>query len=69
MGFDNAVLTIPPGRMKTNEAFSVPLSDRALDILRTLEAGRGKNPFVFAGRPQRPLSNMAPGDAAQADGR
>jgi integrase len=57
--FDKAVFTIPPGRMKTNEAFSVPLSDRALAILRTLEAGRGKNPFVFAGRPQRPLSNMA----------
>ena len=45
--------------MKTNDAFSVPLSDRALDILRALEARRGKNPFVFAGRPQRPLSNMA----------
>ena len=57
--FDNAVLAIPPGRMKTNDAFSVPLSDRALDILRALEAERGKNPFVFAGRPQRPLSNMA----------
>lgn len=57
--FVNAVFTIPPGRMKTNEAFSIPLSDRALAILRTLEATRGENPFVFAGRPQRPLSNMA----------
>jgi integrase len=57
--FDNAVLTVPPGGMKTNEAFSVPLSDRALAILRTLEAGRSQNPFVFAGRPLRALSNMA----------
>ena len=57
--FHNAVFTVPPGRMKTNEAFSVPLSDRALAILRTLEATRGENPFVFAGRPQRGLSNMA----------
>ena len=56
---DAATWTIPPSRMKTNDEFSVPLSDRALDILRALEANRGKNPFVFAGRPLRPLSNMA----------
>ena len=57
--FLSAVWTIPPGRMKTNEAFDVPLCDRALFILRTLEAARGKSPFVFAGRPQRPLGHMA----------
>jgi integrase len=57
--FAKAVLTVAAERMKTGEAFSVPLSDRALAILRILEAGRGKNPFVFAGRPQRPLSNMS----------
>jgi integrase len=57
--FDTATWVVPQERMKTNEAFSVPLSDRALNILRALEAERGKNPFVFAGRPQRPLSNMA----------
>ncbi len=55
----NAVWTIPPGRMKTGDEFLVPLSDRALDILRTLEAKRGQNPFVFPGRPMRALSNMA----------
>ena len=55
----NAVWTIPPSRMKTGEEFSVPLSDRALDILRTLEAKRGHNPHVFVGRPMRGLSNMA----------
>jgi hypothetical protein len=45
--------------MKTNEAFSIPLPHRALDTLLALEAECGKNPFVFARRPQRPLSNMA----------
>jgi integrase len=59
ISFETATLTVAKERMKTNEAFSIPLSDRALTILRTLEAARGKNPFVFAGRPQRPLSNMA----------
>jgi integrase len=59
ISFEAATLTVAKERMKTNEAFSIPLSDRALDILRALEAERGKNPFVFAGRPQRPLSNMA----------
>ena len=37
----------------------MPLGDRALDILRTLEAKRGHNPHVFVGRPMRGLSNMA----------
>ena len=40
--------------MKTGEDFSVPLCDRAIDILRTLEAKRGKNPYVFPGRPNAP---------------
>jgi integrase len=56
---DAATWTIPPGRMKTNDAFSVPLSDRAIDILRAQAVERGKNPHVFPGRPTKPLSNMA----------
>jgi integrase len=59
INFDAATWTVPKERMKINAIFDVPLSDRALDILRALEAKRGKNPFVFAGRPMRPLSNMA----------
>lgn len=55
----SAVWTVPKERTKTNEAFSIPLSDQALVIIQKLEAGRGKNPHVFPGRPQRPLSNMA----------
>ena len=56
---DAATWTIPPGRMKTNDAFSVPLSDRAIDILRAQKAEPSKNPHVFPGRPTKPLSNMA----------
>jgi integrase len=59
ISLESTTWTVPPSRMKTNEAFSVPLSDRALAILRTFEATRGQNPYIFAGRPQRPLSNMA----------
>ena len=35
------------------------LSDAALAILRDQHEARGKNPHVFPGRPQRPLSAMA----------
>ena len=59
VSFDDAVWQIPKERMKTGEAFSVPLCDRALDILRTLEAKRGQNEHIFPGRPTRGLSNMA----------
>ena len=33
------------------KAFSVPLFSAVISILRAQEAERGKNPFVFAGRP------------------
>ena len=50
---------IPKERMKMDEAFSVPLSDAALHLLGDQMAGRGKNAFVFPGRPRQPLSNMS----------
>jgi len=59
VSFDKAVWTVPAWRMKMGKPHDVPLSDAALDILRSQEAARGKNPFIFAGRPQRPLSAMA----------
>jgi integrase len=59
VSFDTAVWTIPASRMKMGKEHAVPLSDSALAILRAQEAGRGNNPFVFPGRPQRPLSAMA----------
>ena len=56
---DRAVWSIPKERMKMGKPHDVPLSDAALDILRDLEATRGKNPHVFPGRPRRPLSGMS----------
>ena len=58
--FDKAVWQIPAARMKMGKEFSVPLSDAAVSILRAQKAEHGKNPHVFPGRPQRPLSSMAP---------
>jgi integrase len=60
----NAVWVVPSTRMKTGEAFPVPLSDRALDLLaearRVARKPPGLDSFVFFGViPKRPLSNMA----------
>lgn len=53
------VWTIPASRTKSAREHRVPLSDRAISILRTIP--REKNSvFVFAGsRTRKPLSNMA----------
>jgi integrase len=61
---DNAVWVVPSTRMKTGEAFSVPLSDRAAKIIAEAHRAARKPPtgdsFVFFGViPKRPLSNMA----------
>ena len=59
-----ATWTISKERMKTDEAFSVPLSDRAVAILAEARQAARKPPtgdsFVFFGViPKRQLSNMA----------
>ncbi len=56
--------TIAAGRMKANKEHRVPLSDTAMDILKTLakEAGASAHPnsFIFpGGELDRPISNMA----------
>ena len=56
---DNAIWTIPPDRMKTGDAFSVPLSKRAVAILADVRRMARKEPthdsFVFFGaRPGLP---------------
>jgi integrase len=58
------VWTVPAERMKSGKAHRVPLSNRALAILTTLKAAKGRaeigEQFVFAGgKPGLPLSNMA----------
>jgi integrase len=55
---ERAIWTIPPQRMKSGKEHRVPLSKRAMAIVKQLDADR--NEFVFAGgKPDRPLSNMA----------
>jgi integrase len=55
----SSVWTIPAKRMKASRIHRVPLSGRAVAILRKLERIR-RGDFVFPGRkPGRPLSNMS----------
>ena len=57
--FDKAVWTVPAIRMKTAKAHAVPLSARAVGVLRDLHAKR-LNDFIFPStKPRKPLSNMA----------
>jgi len=53
-----AVWTVPAVRMKAGKEHRVPLSDRALEILRALPREDG-NKFVFIGARGQGLSNMA----------
>jgi integrase len=56
---DGEVWTVPAGRTKAAREHRVPLSDRAIAILREMETGR-RDDHVFPGqRPGRPLSGMA----------
>jgi integrase len=56
---DKAIWTIPGARMKAGLAHRVPLSGRALDILRSIPKLEG-NPHVFPGlKPGKPLSGMS----------
>jgi len=56
---DEKIWTLPAGRTKAAREHRVPLSDRAVSILREMEKGKVSE-YVFPGqRPNRPLSNMA----------
>jgi integrase len=57
--FDRKVWTVPADRMKAGREHRVPLSPRAVAILRKLEKLK-TGEFVFAGQARnKPLSNMA----------
>jgi integrase len=57
--FQNAIWTVPAARMKGGRTHRVPLSRRALVILKKLHAAR-TGEFIFPGqRPDKPLSAMA----------
>lgn len=56
---DAKVWTVPASRMKAGRVHRVPLSERAVEILRALEKDRVSK-FVFPGqKTDRPLSGMA----------
>lgn len=56
---DGKEWTVPAERMKVHRAHRVPLSDRAVEILRSLPREKG-SPYVFPGaKAESPLSNMA----------
>jgi integrase len=59
ISFADETWVIPSSRMKMGKAFSVPLSDAALRLLADQMDHRGKSPYIFAGRPRAPLSNMS----------
>src|SRR5262249_15400110 len=50
------IWTIPAERMKADRDHRVPLSDRAIEILKALPH---RGPYVFTGTNKKPLSNMA----------
>jgi integrase len=56
---DRGIWTAPKERMKSRREHRVPLSTRALEILKTMYESRSSD-FVFPGhKPGRPLSSMA----------
>ena len=56
--FDTQVWTIDKSRMKPGKEHSVPLSDRAIEILEGLPREEG-NQHVFVGAPGRPLGHAS----------
>lgn len=59
MDLQKQVWKIPAHRMKAAKEHRVPLSNAAIDLLKSLNRVKG-NPYVFPGaRENRPLSNMA----------
>ena len=59
INFDEAIWIIPSERMKAQKEHRVPLSPRAIQILKQM-AKLPKHEFIFPGwKRERPLSNMA----------
>ncbi len=59
---------VPAGRMKGGREHRVPLSDRAVEVLRALPTERG-NPFVFVGPRGGGLSNAGMASVLKRMGR
>jgi integrase len=57
--FDKGIWTIPKERMKKGREHRVPLSDQAMEVLKSINRIEG-SPWVFNSRGKgKPLSNMA----------
>ena len=58
--FDSRLWSIPGARMKASKPHVVPLSDRALEVLKAAaDFRRGADSFIWPGdRPGKPVSNM-----------
>jgi integrase len=56
--FDGRIWVIPAERMKAGQEHRVPLSDRALEILKSMKKAK-ENDYVFPGDVRATLSNMA----------
>jgi integrase len=59
ISFSEAIWRVPASRMKMDEPHDVPLSEQALRLLADQMGARGKNVYIFPGRPRQPLSAMA----------
>lgn len=66
--FKENAWTVPAGRMKASKEHRVPLSNRAVELLRALPREKN-NPFVFIGPRMGGLSNMAMASALGRMGR
>ena len=58
VNLDEGIWTIPKTRMKAKREHRVPLSLAAMEVLNKVPRIDG-NPFIFPGRNDKPLSNMA----------
>lgn len=58
MNLEDKVWTVPAERMKAKREHRVPLSERAVDILREAQALEDESGLVFPSPTGKPLSNM-----------
>jgi integrase len=58
--FDGQVWTVPASRMKSGKEHRIPLSTRALAILRLMKAGK-QNDYIFPGHSIQKNSHMSTG--------
>lgn len=57
---DRGLWVVPASRMKAGKEHRVPLSEAALNVLRSVDVGLRPDDYLFWGKsPDRPLSNMA----------